>query len=152
MGHRIAPISQAPCPRGPRRQTSSSHTAQPLFSHCEWGLPRRRRADSPVGKTGRSAHSLRSLRGSLSCDTSQDTIWICKLIGRIGAFEGSNPQHSCPSIARTGYSTEGMVMVTSSFLSALKSRNQYTRVRGRAGRVGTVRGSMSRKGLCKALK
>ena len=27
---------------------------QPLFSHCEWGLPRRRLADSPVGKTGRS--------------------------------------------------------------------------------------------------
>ena len=63
----------------------------------------------------------------------------------------SNPRQSCPSIAMPGYTTEGMVMVTSSFLSVLKSRNQY-RVRGRAGRVGTVRGSMSRKGLCKALK
>ena len=47
---------------------------QPLFSHCEWGLPRRawglprrRRADSPVGKTGRSggiAFSSSQLRQS----------------------------------------------------------------------------------------
>jgi hypothetical protein len=43
---------------------------QPLLSHCEWGLPRRasgarpRRADSPVGKTGRSgAIHTRGLRG-----------------------------------------------------------------------------------------
>ena len=44
---------------GVRVQRSLRRTRQPLFSHCEWA----RRADSPVGKTGRSAHTLSTASG-----------------------------------------------------------------------------------------
>ena len=62
---------------------------QPLFSHCEWGLPRR--ADSPVGKTGRSelygqSRKMRTPLNSVGSDGGSRGVWPPTVEEETGSF------------------------------------------------------------------